>query len=165
MPLWIEFTNNTFKNKDGVHLFILNFEFHKRYNKLLLCNSENGDIAWCIVSKAESGFCVFLLTKTCFFSTHSNIRVKKTKNTGGLVFSWKQRVFSTLIIFQFFCDFPLTARFGTSHVTINLIGCVPHTYSIGPWYWRSWELLAFEYVKISVDIKTSFDKLNPCSMR
>jgi len=26
-----------------------------------------------------------------------------------------------------FCDFPLIARFGTSHVTINLIGCAPHT--------------------------------------
>jgi len=33
------------ENKDGVHLFTLNFEFHNRYNKLLLCNSENVDIA------------------------------------------------------------------------------------------------------------------------
>ena len=30
--------------------------------------------------------------------------------------------------------------------------CAPHLeYSIGPWLWRSWELLAFEYVKISLD--------------
>ena len=33
------------ENKDGVDLFTLNFKYHNRYNKLLLCNSENGDIA------------------------------------------------------------------------------------------------------------------------
>jgi len=33
------------KNKDGVHFFTLNFECHNRYNKLLLCNYENSDIA------------------------------------------------------------------------------------------------------------------------
>jgi len=44
MPVWSEITNNTFKNKDGVHLFTLNFEFRYRYNKLLLYNSENGEI-------------------------------------------------------------------------------------------------------------------------
>jgi len=31
--------------KDGVHCFTLNFECHNRYNKLLLCNSENSGIA------------------------------------------------------------------------------------------------------------------------
>jgi len=46
----------------------------------------------------------------------------------------------------FICDFPLIARFGKNHVTISLIGCAPHTYSIGHWYWRMWELLAFECV-------------------
>ena len=30
------------------------------------------------------------------------------------------------------------------------------------WSWKTWELLAFEYVKVSVDKKTSFEKLNPC---
>jgi len=52
----------------------------------------------------------------------------------------------------------LIKRSGTSQVTISLIGCAPHTYSVGPWYWRMWELLAFEYVKISADNKTSFEK-------
>jgi len=33
------------ENKDELHFFSLNFECHNRYNKLLLCNSENGDIA------------------------------------------------------------------------------------------------------------------------
>ena len=31
-------------NKDGVHFYTLNFECHNRYNKLLLFNSENGNI-------------------------------------------------------------------------------------------------------------------------
>jgi len=34
------------ENEDGVHFFTLKFECHNRYNKLLLCNAENGDIAW-----------------------------------------------------------------------------------------------------------------------
>jgi len=34
------------KIRDGVHFFTLNFECHNTYNKLLLCNSENSDIAW-----------------------------------------------------------------------------------------------------------------------
>jgi len=33
------------ENKDGTHLFTLNFKFHNRYNKLLLCDSEYGGIA------------------------------------------------------------------------------------------------------------------------
>jgi len=40
----MELTKN-FKIKDGVHFFTLKFEWHNRYNKLLLCNSENNDIA------------------------------------------------------------------------------------------------------------------------
>jgi len=46
-----------------------------------------------------------------------------------------------LIIFHTFCDFPLIAQSGTRHITISLIGCARHTYSIGPWYGRNWELL------------------------
>jgi len=46
LPLWSEL-NKTLQNKDGVHFFTLEFEWHNRYNKLLLCNSENNDIAWC----------------------------------------------------------------------------------------------------------------------
>jgi len=35
------------ENKNGVYTFvILNFKCHNRYSKLLLCNSENSDIAW-----------------------------------------------------------------------------------------------------------------------
>jgi len=54
----------------------------------------------------------------------------------------------------FFSDFTLiAARSGKSHVTISLIGCAPHTQSIGPRYWRMWKWLAFEYMKTSVDKK------------
>jgi len=35
------------ENKNGVHFFTLKFKCHNRYKKLSLCNSENGDIAWC----------------------------------------------------------------------------------------------------------------------
>jgi len=34
-----------------------------------------------------------------------------------------------------FCDFPLIAWSGQSHVTISLIGCATHNKSIGPWHW------------------------------
>ena len=55
------------ENKDGVHLFTLNFQYHNRY-KLLFCNSENGVVAWRNVNNTEWGFVFFLITKTCFFS-------------------------------------------------------------------------------------------------
>ena len=44
------------ENKDGVHFFAFNFECHNRYNKLLLCNSENGDIAWCSKNNFQNVF-------------------------------------------------------------------------------------------------------------
>jgi len=64
-----------------------------------------------------------------------------------------------IIIFQASCDFLLIARSGKSHVTISLIGCAPHTWSIGPWCWRMWQLLAFECRKTRVGKKNSFEKL------
>ena len=41
---WID--QQLYENKDGVHFFTLGFECHERYNKLLLGDSQNGDIAW-----------------------------------------------------------------------------------------------------------------------
>ena len=61
------------KNKDGVHFFTRNFECDNRYNKLLLCNSENGDIAWCNKNNSECFF-PFSLKK------EQNLALKKTKN-------------------------------------------------------------------------------------
>jgi len=77
------------------------------------------------------GFCVFLKNKNLLlFRKPKTTRIKKKKreNTGGLGFKKKLGFFSNLVIFQsFFCDFPLIARSRTSHITISLIGCAPHT--------------------------------------
>jgi len=45
----------------------------------------------------------------------------------------KKRVFlNPAYLSILFCGFPLIARCGISHVTISVIGCDPHTWSIGP---------------------------------
>ena len=89
------------ENKDGVHFFALKFEWHNRYSKLLLCNSEYGDIAWCNKNNSERGILYILhdAIKTiqkgdknknpCLLKKKQKIRFKKTC---GLFFS-KQRVF------------------------------------------------------------------------
>jgi len=56
---------------------------------------------------------------------------KKQKNVfkkmGGLFFSKKHFFLNPNYLSILFCNFPLIARSGTSHVTISLIGCAPHT--------------------------------------
>jgi len=115
-----ELTNNTLRNKDGVHFFTLKFECHNRYNKLLVRNSASGDIAWC--NKNNSQFTMGFLrfsskrTKTCFFKENKKPGYKKAKNG----------FFSTLIIsFNPFCDFPLIARTGASHYQFDWM-CATH---------------------------------------
>jgi len=75
--------------KDGVHFFTLKFECYIRYNKLLLCNSENSEIVWWNKNNSDWGFSVFFekRTKSCL--------LKKTKKL-WVVFSWKKRVFLNL---------------------------------------------------------------------
>jgi len=74
--------------------------------------------------------CFFKEQKPASFQktqNHPDLK-KKRENTGGLGFKKKLGFFSNLVIFQsFFCDFPLIARSRTSHITISLIGCAPHT--------------------------------------
>ena len=42
------------------------------YNKLLLCNSANDDIAWCNENNSEWGFCVFFVKNTtCSFKKNN----------------------------------------------------------------------------------------------
>ena len=84
------------ENKDGIHFFTLKFECHNRYNKLLLCNSENGDIACCNINNSEWGF--------FFFKNKNRFLLKKQKNRiwnkqVGRFFQ-KNGFFSTLIFFQ-----------------------------------------------------------------
>ena len=56
------------EKKGGVHFFTLKFGRHNRYEKLLLCNSASGDIAWCNKNNSKWGFYFWIRTKTCFFS-------------------------------------------------------------------------------------------------
>ena len=86
------------ENKDGVHFFNLKFECHNRYNKLLLCNSENGDIAWC--NKAIPNG-VFVFPK----KGQKNVSFHKNKNRWVVLL--KDGFFSTLIVFQSFVWFYL----------------------------------------------------------
>jgi len=113
------------EKKHGVRYFTHKFKCHNRYNKLLLCNSENGDIAWCNKNNSEGVF-VFLKkrTKTCFFSKTSKKRIKKT---GGLFFL-KPGFFSTLIIIlqSFFCDFRCITSSGTI-TSLSIWLCVRRT--------------------------------------
>ena len=100
------------ENKDGIHFFTFKSECHNSYNKLLLYDSANGDIAWCNENNSEClVFCIFLKNTNLFLFK------KRTRNwfekTGGL--NWKKNGFFSIliIIFQsFFCDFPLIARSG-----------------------------------------------------
>jgi len=45
LPLWCELTNNTLRKQSWLHFFPLKLECHNSYNKLLLFDSANGDIA------------------------------------------------------------------------------------------------------------------------
>jgi len=107
------------ENKDGVHFFTLKFECHNRYSKLLLCNSENCDIAWCNKKQFRMGLlCFFLITKSCFFSKKQKNRIYTNR---WVVFLKKTGFSQPRLSFNPFCDFPLITRSGTCHVTIRLM--------------------------------------------
>ena len=82
------------KTKMGA-FFTLKFKCHDRYNKLLLCDSENGDIAWCNKNNSEWEFCVFLKKNKClfFFKNTKKFALKKTKNRWVVFFFEKKQVF------------------------------------------------------------------------
>ena len=104
------------ENKDGMHFFTLKFECNIRYNKLLLCNSENGDIARCNKNNSEWGFCVFLRKNKIQF-LFKKTKKADLKKTDGMFF-FKQTGFSQpWLSFNLVCDFPLIARSGRVQVT------------------------------------------------
>ena len=80
------------ENKGRLHFFTLKFECHNKYNKLLLCNSENGIIARCkkTIQNWASVLLFSLRINTCFFSKNPKNGYKKTKNPGRLGFIKKQ---------------------------------------------------------------------------
>jgi len=66
--------------------------------------------------------CFFKEQKNCFFSNNPKNGFKKEQNIQvGWVF------LDPDYLSILFYDFPLIARFGTSHVIISLIGYAPHT--------------------------------------
>jgi len=69
---------------DGIHCFTLNFECHNRYNKLLLGNSENSDIAWWNKNNSECFFSVFFekRTKSSFFKKKKRVFLRKPQKNG-----------------------------------------------------------------------------------
>jgi len=103
----VNWPTTLFENKDRIHFFTLKSECHNRYNKLLLCNSENGDIAWYNKKNSQWGFCVFLKkNKNLFlFKKNKKNRIKKNKKEVGC-FS-KVWFFSTPVVFQSFLWFSL----------------------------------------------------------
>jgi len=82
---------------DGVHCFILNFECHHTYNKLL-CNSENSDTAWWNKNNSEWVFSVFFekRTQSCFIL--KNLKnpsfFEKKQKKQVCWFFWKKRGYS-----------------------------------------------------------------------
>jgi len=124
---WIGQQHFAKTKRDGVHFFTLKLECHNSYNNLLLCDSANGDIAWCNKNKSEWGFCVFLKKErkpVSFQKTPKN----EFEKTEGLEFFEKKRVFlNPDYLSILFCDFPVMARSGTTDVTISLIGRARYT--------------------------------------
>ena len=84
----VNWPTTLFGNKDGIHFFALKFECNNRYNKFLLCKSENGDIAWCNKNNWEWGFCVFHKEeqKPVSFQKTKKFGFKNKKKAGGLFF-------------------------------------------------------------------------------
>jgi len=113
------------ESKDGVNFFTFKFECHNTYNKLLLWNSEDGDMVWCNKNNSERVFCVFFKKKNPFLSKKTKTRI--WKNNRWLFFIKKRVFLCTGSLSILFCDFPLIGRSGTSHATISLTGFAPHT--------------------------------------
>ena len=84
------------ENKYGVHFFTINFECHNRYNKLLLCNSENSDIAWWNKDNSECFFFRFPKEKNniLFLLKKTKTGFQKTKKKQVGCFFWKKTDFS-----------------------------------------------------------------------
>jgi len=96
--LGVNWTTTLCQNKNGVYTFFtLNFECHNRYSKLLLCNSENSDIAWWNKNHSECFFFIFFKekTKSCFFFK-KQVSVKNQENLVGWVFLKKIQIFLNL---------------------------------------------------------------------
>ena len=105
LPLWSELTNNTAKTKMGYISLPSNMNA-KIGIKWLLCNSENGDIAWCNENNSQWGFVFFYKKNKNLFLLKKNkkIRITKTKNRWAFFvlktgFSQPRLSFNLFVIF------------------------------------------------------------------
>jgi len=103
-----------------VHFFIIIFECHNRYDKLL-CDSENGDIAWCNKNNSEWGFSVFHRKKneTLFLfekPPKKRFFLNSQKNRWVGLFQKRKRVFLNPAATPPWSNFPL---FLTSETKCN----------------------------------------------
>jgi len=121
LPLCSELINKTLWKQRWSTFFALEIECHNSYNKSLLCNSENGNIAWCNQTNSDWGLEKNDKPKNYFFS-------KNGLKTGTGCFFLKKTGFpNSDYLSILFVIFLLIARSGTSHVTISLIGSAPNT--------------------------------------
>jgi len=121
---WID-QQHLAKTKMG-YIFTLKFECHNSYNKLLLFNSESGDITWCNVNKYRIGFLrFFLITKTFLFW-------KSPKN--GLKNKKPRRVVILLkFLSQLWLSFNLVVIFLWSH-DLEKVTSLSVWLGVRPWY-------------------------------
>ena len=84
------------ENKDGVYFFTLNFECYSSYNKLLLCNSENSDIAWWNKNNSKWGFSVIKKRTKILFLFLKPILFKTNPKNSLFFFKKNKRVFLNL---------------------------------------------------------------------
>jgi len=101
------------ENKNGEHFFTLGYECHNRHNKLLLCEPQNGYIAWCNKNNSEYVFVFFFKKKNknlFIFKKNNKNGWKKNKKTYKLFFFKTRFIFNPDYLPILFCDFPLIAR-------------------------------------------------------
>ena len=94
--------------------------------KSCYCVIQNMVILYDAIQTIQNSVFVFFLKKeqrpVSFQKTRKN-GLKKHVNC----FFLNSGFFNPDYLSILFCDFPLIARSGTSHVIISLIGCAPHT--------------------------------------
>jgi len=101
----VNWPTTLWENKDGPHFFILKFECHNTYDKLLLCTSENGYIASGSKTIQNGVFVFFFKEKrpVCF---QENQKLGFKRKPRLVVFS-KKRFFQPWLSFNpFFLIFP-----------------------------------------------------------
>ena len=134
------------ENKYEVHFFTLKFECHNRYNSYY-CVILHVVILHNAIKTIQNVFCVcFKEPKPVSLKKKKKKNWIKQKQTTQEGWVKKCFLFNPDYLWILFCDFPLIARSGTSHVTISLIGCarvkVPgNEEAENYWHLNTWKLV------------------------